>query len=129
MSFGSTAFGSTAFGGSANASNEQIFFSYPQPPRSPDILFEVTAFFTGPQEFYEILTIQSSEPGSGPTGIDYEAFISHGEGETPQSQGKFSGNGQSIIAAAPIIVVTAIIDSAIWPTGTSFGVKGRPYTQ
>lgn len=129
MSFGSSAFGSTAYGGSANASNEQIFFSYPEPNRAPDVLYEARASFNGPEEFYEILTIQGSESGSGPSGILYEVFTSHGEGQTPQSQGTIEGNNQFIIGAAPIIVVTAIVDSAVWAVGTNFGVKGRPYTQ
>lgn len=127
MSFGSSSFGSTAFGGNANAVNEQVFFILAN--RAPDTLFEATALFNGSETFYEILTFQGSEPGSGPMGIQYEIFTSHGEGETPISQVKVSGNGQSIIGAAPIIIVTAIIDSNVWGVGTDFRVLGRPYTQ
>lgn len=127
MSFGASSFGSTSFSGSANSANEQVFFVLDF--RAPDTLFEASALFNGTEEFYEILTQQGAEPGSGPMGIQYEIFTSHGEGETPISQVKVSGNGQSIIGAAPIIIVTAIIDSDVWPSGLNFRVRGRPYTQ
>lgn len=127
MSYGSGAYGSTAYGGGANAANEQIIF--PLVLRAPDVLYEAVALFSGPEEFYEILTHQSSEPGAGPAGVEYRFYTSDGPGLTPQPQGGIGGNGQSIIAAAPIIVVTAIIDSAVWVAGNDFSVRGRPYNQ
>lgn len=128
MSFGSSAYGSTAYGGRANASNEQIFFSYPEPERAADVLYEATALFNGTTTFYEILTLQGSE-GTGPSGIEYKVYTLNGQGQTPQLQVTLGGNGQSIIYAAPIIIVTALIDGTVWAFGTNFGVKGRPYTQ
>lgn len=128
MSFGSAALGSSALGGNANSANEQVFFPYPEPDRAPDVLYEASALFNGPETSYEILTIQGSE-GIGPSGIEYKVYTSEGPGHTPQLQVTLGGNGQSIIAAAPIVVVTAILDSAVWPSGLNFGVKGRPYTQ
>jgi hypothetical protein len=127
MSFGSSAQGSSAYGGNANAVNEQVFFILDN--RAPDVLYEAQANFNGPETFYEILTLQGSESGSGPSGIEYKVYTSDGPGITPQLQVTIGGNGQSIIGAAPIIVVTAIIDSAVWAVGTDFSVRGRPYTQ
>lgn len=127
MSYGSGAYGSTAYGGIANAVNEQIFF--PLLNRDPDVTYEASALFNGPEEFYEILTLQGSEPGAGPAGVEYRFYTSDGPGLTPQSQGGVAGNGQAIIPAAPIIVVRVIIDSAVWGAGTDFSVRGRPYTQ
>lgn len=129
MSFGSSAFGSTSYGGNANANDEQIFFSFPEPNRAPDILYEASARSSSPALYYEILTQQGSESASGPSGIEYKVYASHSEGETPQLQVTLGGNGRSIIGAAQTIVVTAIIDSAVWGIGTNFGVKGRPFTQ
>lgn len=97
--------------------------------RPSDTLFEAIGSFSGPEEWYEILTLQSSEPGSGPIGTEYKIYTSHGEGETPQLQVTVGGNGQTIIGAAPIIVVTAIIDSSVFAFGLDFSVRGRPYTQ
>lgn len=127
MSYGSGAYGSLAYGGGSNAANEQAFFALLN--RAPDTLFEASALFTGPEAWYEILTRQGSEPGSGPAGVEYRFYTSDGPGLTPQPQGGIGGNGQTIIPAAPIIVVTAIIDSAVWGVGTDFSVRGRPYTQ
>ena len=129
MSYGSSAYGASAYGGSANAVNEQVFFPANAPNLEPDTLYEATAFFNGPEEFYEILTHQGSESGSGPSGVAYQFYTSHGPGETPQDAGGFGGNGQSIIAAAPIIVVTVFVDSTVWPTGVDVSVRGRPYNQ
>lgn len=127
MSYGSSAYGAAAYGGGANGANEQIFF--PLIERPPDVLFEATGLFNGPEEFYEILTLQGTEPGSGPAGVEYRFYTSGGPGQTPQPQGGLAGNGQAIIGAAPIIVVTAIIDSSVWSLGVRFSVRGRPYTQ
>lgn len=129
MSYGSGAYGSTAYGGSANAVNEQVFFPILAEDLAPDVLHERVAFFNGPEEFYEILIRQGSENPSGPNGAEYKIYTSHGEGETPQLQTTVGGIGQSIIGAAPIIVVTALVDGSIWPTGLNFSIVGRPYTQ
>lgn len=127
MSYGASAYGAAAYGSGANGANEQVFF--PIVEREPDVLFEASALFNGPEEFYEILTLQETEPGSGPAGVEYRFYTSDGPGLTPQSQGGVAGNGQAIIPAAPIIVVTAIIDSNVWSLGLRFSVRGRPYTQ
>lgn len=126
--FGNSAYGTTAFGGSVNSADEQIFFPL-GPDRASDVLHEATANFTGTTEFYEILTHQGSESGSGPAGIEYKVYTSPQEGITPQLQATASGNAQLIIGADAIIVVTAIIDSSIWFSGLDFTVRGRPYTQ
>lgn len=124
MAYGAVAYGASAYGGTANAVNEQIFF--PLADREPDTLYEATALFNGPEELYEILTNQGSE-GSGPAGVEFRFYTSDGPGLTPQSQGGVAGNGQAVIRAAPIIVVTVMIDSAIWAFGNDFSVRGRPY--
>lgn len=126
MSYGSSTYGGAAYGGSANAVNEQVFF--PLDNRDPDVLYEAIVLFNGPEEFYDILTLQGSE-GTGPSGLEYKVYTSHGPGETPQLQVTIGGNGVTQIGAAPIIVVTAIIDGAVWAFGQDFSVKGRPYTQ
>jgi hypothetical protein len=128
MSYGSGAYGSTAYGGSANSANEQVIFpllgNY-----APDVVHERTVLFNGSQEYYEILVRQGSENPSGPNGAVYEIYTSHGEGETPQLRDTMGGAGQSIIAAAPIIVVKALVDGSIWVSGLNFSIVGRPYTQ
>ena len=124
MSFAAAAYGSAGYGGLANAVNEQVFF--PLENYVQDVLYERQAIFKGTQQWYEILTQQASEPASGSSGITYEVKTSHSEGETPQLQATIEGNGQTIIAAAPLIVVTAFIDSAVWPSGNLFKVTGRP---
>jgi hypothetical protein len=129
MSFGSGSYGSTAYGGNANSVNEQVIFPLLGVDLAPDVLYERTVFFNGPEEFYEILIRQGSENPSGPNGAEYKIYTSHGEGETPQLQVAIGGIGQAIIPAAPIIVVTAFVDSAIWATGLNFSIVGRPYTQ
>lgn len=123
MAFGSSPFGSTTFGGSANSVNEQVFFPYKL--YAPDVLHESTVFFGGDSEFYEILTRRFGEP----VAVEYKVYTSHGEGETPQLQVTIGGDGQTIIGAAPIIVVTAIVDGAVFGSGNLFDVVGRPYTQ
>lgn len=128
MPYGGAAYGASAYGGSANAVNEQIIFPLTS-EYAPDVLHERRVFFNGPQSFYEILIRQGSENPSGPNGAEYKIYSSHGEGETPQLQTTVGGNGQSIIGAAPIIVVTALVDSAIWVSGLNFSIVGRPYTQ
>ena len=128
MSFGFSAYGSTAFGGSANAVNEQVFFVL-GPNYEPDVLHERTASFNGPENFYEILIRQGSENPSGPNGAEYKIYSANGQGETPQLRDTVGGSGQSIIGAAPVIVVTAFVDSTIWVSGLNFSIVGRPYTQ
>jgi len=130
MPYGSSAYGGTAFGGNANSADEQIFFGpLGRPNYAPDVLHEASGNFSGSTEFYEILTQQGSEPGSGPAGIEYKVYTSPQEGITPQLQVTATGNTQLIIGADAIIIVTALIDGAVWATGLDFSVKGRPYTQ
>lgn len=122
MAYGSSAYGAAAYGGGANANNEQVFFSYTV--RDPNIVYEARVDFSGPEEFYEMLTRQGIEE----TPVLYKIYTSHGEGETPQLQTTVGGGGptQSIIPATAIIVVTAEIQ-ALEPN--NFAVVGRPYTQ
>lgn len=123
MSYGSASYGSTSYGGNANSLNEQVFF--PLDNRDPDVLFTAEAAFTGQETTYSVYTLQGSE-GTGPAGVEYKIYTAHEQGETPQLQVTVQGNGQSVIAAAPRIVVTAIIDSAVWSVGEDFKVTGRP---
>lgn len=129
MSYGASAYGSASYGGNANSVNEQVFFPILPDNYAPDVLYERSALFNGPESFYEILIRQGSENPSGPNGAEYEVFTADHEGATPQSQVKIGGSGQTIIASAPIIIVTAFIDSAILVTGLNFSIVGRPYTQ
>lgn len=128
MSFGSSAYGGSAYGGNANSVSEQVFF--PDGPNyAPDVLHERTGLFNGPETFYEILFRQGSENPSGPNGAEYKVYTADHEGATPQLQVTVGGVGQTIIGAAPIIVVTALVDSSIWTSGLNFSIVGRPYTQ
>lgn len=129
MSYGSVGYGSAVYGSSANAVNEQIFFPLLGTPLPPDVLHERSVFFTGPSQWYQILTRQGSENPSGPNGAEYKVYVSHSEGETPQLQVTVSGIGQTIVGAGRLIVVTALVDSAIWASGVHFSIVGRPYTQ
>lgn len=129
MSYGSSSYGGAAYGGIANAVNEQVFFPVSAVDLAPDVVHERTALFNGPETYYEILVRQGSENASGPNGAEYSIYTSSGEGATPQLQVVIGGISQTIIAAAPIIIVTALVDSAIWPTGLNFSIVGRPYTQ
>lgn len=129
MSYGASSYGSAVYGGIANAVNEQVFFPVPVVDLAPDVAHERTALFNGPETFYEILVRQGSENPSGPNGAEYSIYTSSGEGATPQLQVVIGGIGQTIIAAAPIIIVSALVDGAIWPTGLNFSIVGRPYTQ
>lgn len=124
MSYGSSVYGGSTYSGNANSANEQVFF--PLINRDPDILYEARAIFSGNDQLYSIFTVQGSEPGSGPSGIEYKVYTVHGEGETPQLASTVQGNGQTVVGAAPTIIVTAIIDSAVWGVGTDFRVFGRP---
>lgn len=127
MGYGSSAYGATAYGGNANAVNEQIFFPLLGEDLPPDVLHERSALFTGSSERYQILTRQGSENPSGLNGAEYKVYVSHSEGETPQLQVTVQGIGQTIVSAGRLIVVTAIVDSAIWPSGLNFSIVGRPY--
>lgn len=129
MSYGSFSYGSAVYGGSANSVNEQVFFPVPLTDLAPDVLHERTVLFAGTETFYEILVRQGSESASGPNGAEYRIYTATSEGETPQLQTILAGISQAIIAAAPIITVTALVDSSIWPTGLNFSIVGRPYTQ
>lgn len=122
MTYGASAYGAAAYGGSANANNEQVFFPYLV--RAENVLYEARVEFSGPEEFYEVLTRQGAEEIS----VEYKIYASNGPGETPQLQTTTGGGGptQSIIAARPIIVVTAEIQA---DQSNNFGVVGRPYTQ
>lgn len=128
MSYGASSYSSTTYGGNANSVNEQVFFPFLPDSLPPDILHERSAIFTGPESFYEIITRNQENP-SGPNGIEYKVYTADHEGATPQLQVTIGGSGQTIIGAAPIIIVTAISDSAIWALGAQFTVFGRPYTQ
>lgn len=128
MSFGSSSLGSASFGGIANAANEQIFFPDLGDNYAPDVLHQRTVLFNGPETYYQVIIRQGSENPSGPNGAEYEIYTSHGEGETPQRQVILGGAGISTIGAAPIIIVTALVDSAIWVSGLNFSIVGRPYT-
>lgn len=129
MSYGSSSYGSAVYGGSANSVNEQVFFPLLGVDLAPDVVHERSALFNGPETFYEILVRQGTENASGPNGAEYRIYTSFGEGDTPQLQVVVGGIGQSIIAAAPIIIVTALVDGAIWSTGLNFSIVGRPYVQ
>lgn len=128
MSYGSSSYGSSVYGGIANSLNEQVFFpvigNY-----APDVLHERTGLFNGSEDFYEILIRQGSENPSGPNGAEYKVYTADHEGATPQLQVTVGGSGQTIIGAAPIIIVTALVDSSIWVSGLNFSIVGRPYTQ
>lgn len=128
MSYGSSSYGSSVYGGIANSLNEQVFFpvigNY-----APDVLHERTGLFNGSEVFYEILIRQGSENPSGPNGAEYKVYTADHEGATPQLQVTVGGSGQTIIGAAPIIIVTALVDSSIWVSGLNFSIVGRPYTQ
>lgn len=129
MPYGSSSYGGAAYGGNANSLNEQIFFPVSADNYAPDITHERTALFNGPETFYEVLVRQGSENPSGPNGAEYKIYSATSEGETPQLQVTVGGSGQSIIGAAPVIVVTALVDSSIWALGLNFSIVGRPYTQ
>jgi hypothetical protein len=128
MAYGTSTYSASAYGGSANAVNEQVIYAH-GPNYAADVLHERSVNFNGPEDFYEILIRQGSENPSGPNGAEYKIYTSDGPGITPQLQTTVGGNGQSIIGAAPIIVVTALVDSAIWVSGLNFSIVGRPYTQ
>lgn len=129
MSYGSSSYGSAVYGGSANSVNEQVFFPVPLVDLAPDVVHERSALFSGSETFYEILVRQGSENASGPNGAEYRIYTSFGEGDTPQLQVVLGGVGQTVIAAAPVITVTALVDGVIWPIGLNFSIFGRPYTQ
>lgn len=129
MAYGTSAYGASGYGGNANAVDEQMFFPLLGASLAPDILHERSALFTGSSQRYQILTRQGSENPSGPNGAEYKVYVSHSEGETPQLQVTVQGVGQTIVSAGRLIVVTAIVDGSIWPTGLNFSVVGRPYTQ
>lgn len=129
MSFGSLTYAGSAYGGSANAINEQVFFPVLPDNYAPDVLHERAALFNGTETFYEVLFRQGSENPSGPNGAQYKVYTSAGEGEPFQLQVTVEGVGQTIIGAAPIIKVTALVDSAIWASGLNFSIVGRPYNQ
>jgi hypothetical protein len=129
MSYGSSAYGASAYGGSANAVNEQVFFLSTGEDLAPDVLHERTALFNGSEEWYEVLIRQGSENPSGPNGAEYKIYSARFEEDTPQLQVTIGGAGQTIIGAAHVVTVTALVDSAIWPTGLNFSIVGRPYTQ
>lgn len=128
MSYGSLGYGGAAYGGNANAVDEQVFFPLVS-EYAPDVLHERSALFTGSSQWYQVLTRQGSENPSGPNGAEYKVYVSHSEGETPQLQVTVSGIGQTIVGAGHLIVVTALVDGAIWPFGLNFSIVGRPYTQ
>jgi hypothetical protein len=128
MSYGST-YGASAYSGSANAVNEQVFFPLIGEDLAPDVLHERTALFNGSEEWYEVLIRQGSENPSGPNGAEYKIYSARFEEDTPQLQVTIGGAGQTIIGAAHVITVTALVDGAIWPTGLNFSIVGRPYTQ
>lgn len=128
MTYGSSAYSGVPYGGSANSVNEQVFFAL-GPNYEPDILHERIANFAGPESFYEVLVYQGSENFSGPNGAEYKIYTADDEGVTPQLQHTVGGVGQAIIAAKPIIKVTALVDSSIWVSGLNFWIVGRPYTQ
>jgi hypothetical protein len=128
MPYGSSAYGASPCGGSANAVNEQIFFPLGD-NYAPDVLHERTALFHGPEEWYEILIRQGSENPSGPNGAEYKIYSARFPEDTPQLQVTIGGAGQTIIGAANIITVTALVDGAIWVSGLNFSIVGRPYDQ
>lgn len=129
MTYGSSAYSGVPYGGSANSVNEQVFFPVLPDNYAPDVLHERTVLFTGPEDFYEILIRQGSENPNGPNGAEYKIYTARDESDTPELQTTVGGNGQSVIYAAPIITVTALVDSAIWSLGLNFSIVGRPYTQ
>lgn len=129
MSYGSSAYGGSTYGGIANSANEQVFFPVIPDNYAPDVLHERTVLFTGSEDFYEILFRQGSENPSGPNGAEYKVYTAESESQTPQLQVTVGGVGQTIIGAAPIIVVTALVDSSVWVSGLNFSIVGRPYTQ
>lgn len=126
MSFGSSTYGGSAYGGSANAVNEQIFFPFIGGNYAPDVLHEAEVRFSGSEARYSVFTEQGSESGSGPAGVTYDVYVSRSEGETPQHQVTVQGNGQTVVVAGIRIVVTMMIDSAVWPFGQNVKVTGRP---
>lgn len=129
MIYGSSAYSSVTYGGSANAVNEQVFFPLIGGNYAPDVVHERSVLFNGPELFYEIIIRQDSENPSGPNGAEYRIYSAdHVEG-TPQLQVILGGIGQAIIGAAPLIVVTALVDSSVWVSGLGFSIFGRPYTQ
>lgn len=128
MSFGSSSFGSAPLGGIANTANEQVIFPIISENYAPDVLHQRIVQFSGAEPYYQVIIRQGSENPSGPNGAEYEIYTSHGAGETPQRQVILGGAGISTIGAAPIIIVTALIDSAIWVSGLNFSIVGRPYT-
>lgn len=129
MPYGVSTYGAAAYGGNANAINEQVIFPLLEVDLAPDVLHERTVFFNGPEGSYEILIRQGSENPSGPNGAEYKIYSARFEEDTPQLQRTIAGAGQTIIAAAHVIKVTALVDSSIWPTGLNFSIVGRPYTQ
>jgi hypothetical protein len=124
MSYGTAAYGSVTYGSNANAGNEQIIFAYRN--YSPDVLRESEVAFTGNDEFYSVTTWQSGEPEIGPIGTEYKIYTAHGEGETPQLQVTTQGSGQTVVGAAPRIVVTMIVDGSQFGGGLEVKVTGRP---
>lgn len=128
MSYGSSAYGSTAYGSSANGVDEQVFFPLLATDLAPDILHERSVSFNGSASLYQILVRQNSENPSGPNGAEYKIYTSGGPGQSPQLQVTVGGVGQTIIAAAPTIIVTALVDGTIWESGLGFSIVGRPYT-
>jgi hypothetical protein len=128
MSYGATGYGGAAYGGTANSANEQIFFPVPTVDLAPDVLHERSVIFNGQESLYSVFIRQGSENPSGPNGAEYKVYASHSEGETPQLQVTLGGAGQTVIGAARLIIVTALVDSAIWPAGLNFSIVGRPYT-
>jgi len=129
MFYGTTGYGGAAYGGTANSANEQVFFPVPTVDLAPDVLYARSAQFNGQESFYEILIRQGSENPSGPNGAEYKIYTSRFEEDEPQLRMTVAGVSQSIIPAAPIVTVTAIVDGSIWPTGLNFSIVGRPYTQ
>lgn len=129
MAYGTSAYGASGYGGGANAVNEQVFFPLLGVSLAPDVLHERTAFFNGPERWYEILIRQGSENPSGPNGAEYKIYSARFPEDTPQLQVIIGGMGQVIIGAAHVITVTALVDSAIWVSGLNFSIVGRPYTQ
>lgn len=126
MSYGSLAYGGSAYGGSANAVNEQVFFPFVASSYTPDVIHEAEVLFSGSEAHYSVFTLQESESGSGPSGVTYDVYVSHSEGETPQHQVTVQGNGQTVVASGIRIVVTMLIDGTVWPTGQNVKVTGRP---
>lgn len=129
MTYGTTSYGGASYGGNANSLGEQVIFPLLGSNYAPDVLHERTVQFNGSTPFYEVIIRQGSENPSGPNGAEYKVYSATSEGETPQLQVTLGGVGSTIIGAAPIIVVTALVDSSIWVAGLNFSVFGRPYNQ